>query len=158
LEEWRGEDLGEAPADFGLFRIERTMRSVQQQLAGDDTSLGTRRLQEKIIADLDALLKQVQKPLLAGQSRASSQAKMGNAAALLERAAANGPTRNSSDKRASAAELTANDYDNLLRRVWGHLPARLRDELQSPRREHFLPKYSKLIEDYYQRLAQQPAE
>jgi hypothetical protein len=43
----------------------------------------------------------------------------------------------------------------MLRRVWGDLPERERDEmlqLQPP--EEFLPKYELLIEAYFRRLAE----
>jgi hypothetical protein len=43
---------------------------------------------------------------------------------------------------------------NLLKAVWGHLPERVRQEVQNASVEQFLPKYEKLIEDYYKRLAE----
>ena len=44
--------------------------------------------------------------------------------------------------------------DDLLRRHWGHLPAKLREQMQSSLKEQFLPKYERVIEDYYRRLAE----
>jgi hypothetical protein len=41
--------------------------------------------------------------------------------------------------------------------VWGHLPERIRQQLQSAAVERFLPKYEDLIEAYYQRLAEEEA-
>jgi hypothetical protein len=43
----------------------------------------------------------------------------------------------------------------MLKRVWGHLPPRLREQLSSGMAEEFLPKYEKLIEEYYQRLVEE---
>ena len=45
----------------------------------------------------------------------------------------------------------------MLRRVWGHLPEKAREQMQNSIDEEFLPKYEKLIEQYYQRLAEQPS-
>ena len=44
----------------------------------------------------------------------------------------------------------------VLRRFWGHLPEKIRDQMQSSMSEEFLPKYERLIEDYYRRLAEDP--
>ena len=41
-----------------------------------------------------------------------------------------------------------------LDRAWGHLPERVRQQLQSAAIERFLPKYEDLIEQFYQRLAE----
>jgi hypothetical protein len=43
----------------------------------------------------------------------------------------------------------------LLRQVWGHLPPKIRDQMQSGLIEEFLPKYERLIEEYYSRLAEE---
>ena len=39
--------------------------------------------------------------------------------------------------------------------MWGHLPDKLRDEMQASLSEQFLPQYERLIEAYYQRLAEE---
>ena len=40
-------------------------------------------------------------------------------------------------------------------RLWGHLPDRMRQQLQSSFSEQFLPQYERLIEEYYKRLAEE---
>ena len=40
--------------------------------------------------------------------------------------------------------------------LWGHLPEKLREEMLSALGESFVPKYERLIEQYYRRLAEQP--
>ena len=52
------------------------------------------------------------------------------------------------------AEVETAEVHDLVRRFWGHLPDKLRDEMQSSLSEQFLPKYEQLIEDYYRRLAE----
>ena len=44
---------------------------------------------------------------------------------------------------------------DLMRRIWGQLPDKVRDEMQAPMSEKFLPKYERLIEEYYKRLAEE---
>ena len=45
---------------------------------------------------------------------------------------------------------------DVVSRAWGNLPDKLRDQMQSTTPEQFLPKYERVIEDYYQRLAEEP--
>ena len=45
--------------------------------------------------------------------------------------------------------------NDLLRRMWGHLPDKVRDQMQASLSEQFLPKYERLIEEYYKRLAEE---
>jgi hypothetical protein len=43
----------------------------------------------------------------------------------------------------------------MLKQIWGHLPPKIRDQMQSALIEDFLPKYERLIEEYYSRLAEE---
>ncbi|MBI3465067.1 MAG: hypothetical protein HY000_18725 [Planctomycetes bacterium] len=43
----------------------------------------------------------------------------------------------------------------MVKAVWGHLPAKLRDEMQQAFKETNLPKYSTMIERYFQAIAEQ---
>ena len=54
------------------------------------------------------------------------------------------------------AELEA--MQQLNKEIWGHLPPKLREQLQSGSVEQFLPKYEQLIEAYYKRLAEERRE
>ena len=42
----------------------------------------------------------------------------------------------------------------MLKEVWGHLPARVREQMQNAASEQFLPKYEAMIEQYYERLTE----
>ena len=42
----------------------------------------------------------------------------------------------------------------MLKEVWGHLPARVREQMQNSASEQFLSKYEELIEKYYERLTE----
>jgi hypothetical protein len=50
-----------------------------------------------------------------------------------------------------------NDVKDALRRIWGHLPEKEREEMIAALGEQFLPKYERLIEAFYKRLAERPA-
>ena len=43
----------------------------------------------------------------------------------------------------------------LYKDVWGHLPERLRQEMDLYYREQFMPRYSELLKQYYSALAEQ---
>lgn len=45
--------------------------------------------------------------------------------------------------------------DDLYKDVWGHLPERMRQEMDSYYREQFMPRYSDLLRRYYASLAEQ---
>ncbi|UUO08069.1 hypothetical protein M4951_07060 [Blastopirellula sp. J2-11] len=46
----------------------------------------------------------------------------------------------------------------LIKEVWGQLPERVRQQLQNASVEKFLPKYERLTEEYFRRLAEQEQE
>ena len=43
----------------------------------------------------------------------------------------------------------------VIERAWGHLPPALRERVSSADFDKFLPKYEKLIEQYFRRLAEE---
>ena len=53
-------------------------------------------------------------------------------------------------QRLDPAELQA-----LVKRVWGDLPQRVREQMQQLPAEEFVPQYDMLIEEYYRRLAEE---
>jgi len=140
-----------------LERIGQRMRQVQQRLEQDDLSLDTRGLQKEIVDDLAALIEQTKKQQAAGGKKpgkpGNGPAQASNAGGDPTPGAATESTNRVEQGKTSAAE-TAEVRDGL-RRYWGHLPQKLRDELQNSFGEQFLPKYERLIEDYYKRLAEE---
>jgi hypothetical protein len=68
-----------------------------------------------------------------------------------------GPVRDSTNRiEQGTKEATETaDVKDLLRRMWGHLPDKVRDQMQASLSEQFLPKYERLIEEYYKRLAEE---
>ncbi len=66
-----GEDI-ELGGEDELTRIARQMREVQRRMEGKEVSKQTQELQEKIVADLDALIKQLQQQKKQSSSSSSS--------------------------------------------------------------------------------------
>lgn len=71
------------------------------------------------------------------------------------------PTRDSDAEQSSAsaagdaatARAPQRSARDLATSVWGHLPARERDRMQSRFSERFLPQYDRLVRQYYEALA-----
>jgi hypothetical protein len=127
------------------------------------TSQETQSVQQQVIRDLEQLIVELNKQCQGAQSGASSPAKPGakpdgkSRAGSGENTGASQPAKESTDR----TEGTASDREELarlqilLRQVWGHLPPKIRDQMQSGLIEEFLPKYERLIEEYYSRLAEE---
>ena len=75
-----------------------------------------------------------------------------------ETTASKKPARESTDRLTKPGETKITDekdLEALVKQVWGHLPDKVRDQMQNASVESFLPKYEKLIEEYYKRLAEE---
>jgi len=157
-----GEDLGEE-ASNPLVSISRRMRAAKGLIGQRNTSERTQRLQKEIVADLDVLIEQLKKQCSTGQCAGGGTKKpkgkpgSGSKAGTGENQGNNRPAKDSTTRmgrtRDSRAELDR--MRQMLNAVWGHLPPKVRDQLQSSAPEEFLPKYEKLIEEYYKRLAEE---
>jgi len=156
----QGEDLG-AEKEKPLEELAQRMKQSQQRMRTRDTSAETQSLQKDISDRLARLIEQAEKQ---GQPGGGKEPKSGSG-----KAGDPGDTEGGSPKPGSAAESTkrvdrtesieqgsANVQDTI-RRVWGHLPEKMREQMLNSLDDEFLPKYEKLIEQYYQRLAEQPA-
>jgi len=139
-----------------LARIAARMRSVENRIAAHDTSAETRENQAQIVSELDSLLDAAKKAqqrgkLQGGKGSPSGQEGTGTGDAIAS------PPRDSTNRieRGTKEQSEPADVKDLLRRIWGHLPEKLRDEMQASVGEQFLPKYERLIEEYYKRLAEE---
>jgi hypothetical protein len=143
-----------AKADHPLGKIAGEMRQVERRMVERDTSPATQQQQAEIVAQLDALLNQAE------QAKSSGQNKEGSGASQAGIGTGNpvpGPPRDSSNRieRGAKEQTETADVKDTIRRLWGHLPDKLRDEMQASLSEQFLPKYERLIEEYYKRLAEE---
>jgi len=157
-----GEDIGREASD-PLVSIGRRMRVAEALISRQVTSQKTQRVQQLVIEDLNRLIEQLQKQCRSGQCSSKSAPKPGakpgskSRAGSGENTGANQPAKESTERpggKASDREELAR-LQQMLKQIWGHLPPKLRDQLQSSSIEEFLPKYEKLIEEYYTRLAEE---
>ncbi|MEX2173402.1 MAG: hypothetical protein WD872_03515 [Pirellulaceae bacterium] len=150
-----GEDIGQpSDATHPLALVGEQMRAAQQRIAGRDTSPETQQLQQKIADDLAALVEQAKRQAAAGKpGKGSGQ---GSQAASTGGDPLPAPPNESTNRleEGTKQQPETADVRSLIDRFWGHLPDKARDQMQSSLTEQFLPKYERLIEDYYQRLAE----
>jgi hypothetical protein len=144
---------GDAGASNPLAQIAERMRLVQQKMAASDTSDPTQKLQRQIHDDLAALIEEAKKQCAACAKPGSGQGQLAGTGGGNPRPA---PPRDSTDRieRGDKEAVERSDVDDLIRRFWGHLPDKVREQMHASLSEQFLPKYERLIEDYYKRLAE----
>jgi hypothetical protein len=161
-----GEDLGKETSDPFLL-IGEDMRTAEQLISRRDASERTQRLQEQIVGDIQRLIDELNRQCAGGQCNNSSQApsppkdgaKPGSKAGSGENRGGSKPARDSESRvgRSDANDARMAQVMEMYKQIWGHLPDRLREQMQSGMAEEFLPQYERFIERYYQRLAEQPA-
>jgi len=137
-----------------LANVAQRMRSVESRIARHDTSAATQDEQNRIVSDLDALLAAAKQ----GRSGGNKQGSSGSARAGAGTGdTAAGPPRDSTSRieRGNPEPVETADVKDVLRRFWGHLPQKVRDDMQASLSEQFLPKYERVIEEYYKRLAEE---
>jgi TolA-binding protein len=159
-----GEDIGQAEEDE-LTRIARQMRQAQRRIEQREVSTETQEIQKNIVAQLDALIQELQEQKKKCNSSSASKPTAGSQQIKQpdqpnqgQQQTSNKPASDSSprlgEEDAVAADAAA--MEALIKQVWGHLPDRARQEMQNATVEDFLPKYQQVIEDYYRRLAAEP--
>jgi hypothetical protein len=163
LRQSSGEDRGEEAED-PLMAIGGRMRRAEQLLAENETARPTQRLQEEILDDLQTLIDQLQQQCQ-GQQGQNSPERSGKPTGKPGKASRKGSGENTgsnkpspdSTERVGTADRGRAELDQMqmaLKQVWGHLPERIRQQMQSGMGEEFLPKYERLIGQYYLRLAE----
>jgi hypothetical protein len=158
--ELEGEDFGaEKKEEHPLVKLAREMKTVQERIDARDTAEGTQQKQKAIADQLAKLIEQAQKKPQGGQGN-SNDPGSNSAQAGTEGGNASSRPGQQSTQRLDPGEQTQtqmNDVKDALRRIWGHLPEKEREEMIAALGEQFLPKYERLIEAFYKRLAERPA-
>lgn len=154
-----GEDIELGGTRDPFARIAGKMQRSQQALSTGNSKEPTQELQKEILFDLDSLLKNMEKKCQGGQcNKPGSKSSSGSSSTGSK--PNNKPPTDSTARVGKPNETTGSEdkaaADNALREVWGHLPPKLREAMQNIRADEFLPKYDRLIEDFYRRLAEQP--
>jgi hypothetical protein len=169
-----GEDIGATSGPLLLARVRNDMRRAEALLGGPANAPHSAPLrqagevQKRVVAQLDELIAELCKQCQGGQGQNSnnpspqpnqrSEAK----ASQPSRTASTGksPARDSSDplNRASGQAVDKGDVDELVKRLWGHLPERSLEQVLQSFSDEFLPKYELEIEQYYRRLSEEQRE
>lgn len=149
-----GEDLELGPQKSALARLRDKLRRASDLLAEKQTDRSVVDLQEEIGFDLKDLLRQTAGSLSQTSGKTAQQA----ANDPTDQNRSETPNANNAEKNTSAGKngpsgASRNPLKSLVRDSWGHLPDRARQELQGVSGEDFLPKYQRMIERYYRRLA-----
>ena len=142
-----GEDLGAAKPQSTLADLARLMQGVEQRMRRNDTSPTTTQLQSDIAGELAKML----------ESAEQQNANRSSAASAGEPSGQMGPTNpnGSAGEPPTPGEANTDEQADLLDAIWGTLPERLRQQIQSPLQEEFLPRYERVIKQYYKRLAEE---
>lgn len=153
-----------------LQRIGERMREAESRIAVADAGEETQRIQKSIVRDLDALAEQLKQQASscsscggAGckecQQMGDKRKKPGSKPGSSGRPSPNSRANNAAtqDSKGTPKETEMARRENLLKDVWGHLPERLRMQMEQQFQAVFLPKYSMLIEQYFKHLAEQGA-
>ena len=154
-----GEDVGSPGEGDPLVRLGRRMKAIEQAIARRDTSVQTQQEQEQIARELGELIDEIKKNQCKGSSKPTGGSKLpqpGGAPKQPGKKPTDRPAGQSTQRTdtADVAAGQAADVDDVLRRVWGHLPAKIREQIQQTAAEQSLPEYEKLVEDYFKRLAE----
>lgn len=151
----QGEDVEFGQESDPLTRIGKKMRTVENLMGQKQTSSRTQGLQKEILDDLTALI-EFEKTQCA-KCKGSSNSKPGQP--LPGTSAAKDPSRpQQSTERVEKGQVNPDEIvtnSEFIKEIWGELPERFVQQMQSAGIERFLPKYEKLIEDYYKRLAEE---
>ncbi|MDA1052778.1 MAG: hypothetical protein O3C40_20175 [Planctomycetota bacterium] len=142
-----GEDLGAAKPESTLARLARLMQGVEQRIRRSDTSAATQQLQSDIATELAKMLE-------AAKQENASRSAAAAADKPSDQTSKTNPDGSEGDPRPPNEEGT-DEQANLLDAIWGTLPERLRQQIQSPLQEEFLPRYERVIKQYYKRLAEE---
>lgn len=155
-----GEDIELGGTQDPFARIATKMQRSQQALSAGNSKEPTQDLQQEILFDLDSLLKNMEKKCKGGQcNKPGSGSKSGSSSAGAK--PGQKPATDSTARVGEAGKTAGADEkssaEEALRAVWGHLPPKLREAMENVKSDEFLPKYDRLIEEFYRRLAEQPA-
>jgi hypothetical protein len=164
--EAEGEDIG-APGheEDPLVRISEAMRSAENLIPKQAKRTSAEQVQRRIVQDLAALIEQAEKQH-AQQASSSKQSKSQKTAKrqMVQQPKSgrsgkdsNKPAKDSTDRlsKADAAQPDPQLRRDLLKDMWGHLPAHAREQMLQNAPEQFLPRYELMIERYYKRLAEE---
>lgn len=161
------DSAGGESEDDPLVKLERKMREVEDRIGANQSDEVTQRLQNKIAAELERLIKQMKKRKRSSSSSSPSQQEQQTAEREKidqpesgetggQETASNKPAKDSSNVMGDrkAIKPDAAQLDEALKDIWGQLPPHLRQQMEQYAKEELLPKYELQIEEYFRALAE----
>jgi hypothetical protein len=176
LDEQLLRELGRAAElqpDSPLLAVARTMQLAGERIAKSDSGKETQELQSRVIANLEELLKQARSQCQGGGKPSDKPGqKVGPRDTVAQPKTQKNPKRKASGggRDPTPAIASPNQFGpgatpsqqpgkevwgDLVKALWGELPARQREQMAQFFDEEFLPKYELLIEQYFRRLAKE---
>jgi hypothetical protein len=166
-----GEDIGRASEDDPLSKVAGQMRQAERLIPSRGETTKTAKTQKQIVGELEELIKQLEKQC---KKSGSSSGSKPNSQQTAQREQikqpkpkpgdgskpSDKPSRESAKRRGPDESRKADmaELRNMMKDVWGQLPAKASEQMLQSAPEKFLPKYELLIEKYYQRLAEEQSE
>ena len=154
----QGEDVGASPQAHSWLRIGHSMRNVEGRIAAGNLGKETQQLQKTIVQDLTELMKQFRQQT----SKSSFRPGTGAAAEAGSQAAENQqevtkPATDSSQRvgQERGSRVVGEETRMSREELWGRLPVRIQTQLRGAAVDQFLPKYERLLEQFYRQLADQ---
>lgn len=157
----RGESVGEMFEEAVLLMRDAASRVTDRK----DVGATTQRMQEEILARLDAVIAKAQQNQ--DQSSSSSQSQSGQSQEQQQNPGQRGQQQQQQQQQAQGEPQdntgAGNRQDSAQTRgwldsaapTWGKLPTRLRDALLQGAGDSFSSLYERMTEDYYRRLAEE---
>jgi len=161
-------ELGAAAAsedENPLLGIAQDMRSAEGMIGRTESGPPTQDLQDRIVANLDELIKQARScckqcsPSQVDPNQVASRNPVGQpkTPGTGNQKPGPKPARDSNAQPGSAepGRPDMGEMRDILKRLWGQLPERQREQMLQLPVEEFLPKYQQLIQEYFKRLAEE---
>jgi len=141
--------------DSPLFSVGHGMREAESLLRRSDSGEKTQRIQAQIIGELDRLINEARKSL--GQFKAGADSGVGQGKVSRRGRVPSNDRRKGDDSGevTASGQVDMREMDRLLKKLWGKLPSRSREQMLELPVEEFLPKYEIMIEDYFRQLSKE---
>ena len=151
---------GVAEDDNLLLGVTRQMREVEGRMARNDSGLVTQGRQQQIVADLERLIEQARKSCQGGKpgskpkGASSGQPKQGPPGKKPGATPGVAPVQKTGN--GENGQPDRQEMRTLMQQLWDvALPPQQRKQLLQSPFDEFLPKYERLIEQYFRRLSEE---
>ena len=159
----KGAAAGEVASEHPLARVGQQMRDVQGRLVKEDPGEETQSIQQGIVRDLDKLIEELKKANKQQSQSQQQQKQQQKRQTSDQQAQQQGKPNQSSDPKEGQVSAHPGEVRDgqlsgnarIVRAVWGHLPEKLKEEMQQAFQDSGLPKYRPLIEQYFRAIAEQ---